>query len=81
MSVSTTAALPALVDEYPPGIARPHRFGPNPKLQGREARLEDRLEHDLHRGLHDPVTYPGPDLHRQATTSFRSGHNRWTITS
>ena len=24
---------------------------------------------------------PGPDLHRQATTSFRSGHDRWTITS
>jgi hypothetical protein len=24
---------------------------------------------------------PGPDSHRQATTSFRSGHNRWTITS
>ena len=24
---------------------------------------------------------PGPDFHRQATTSFRSGHDRWTITS
>jgi hypothetical protein len=24
---------------------------------------------------------PGPDSHRQATTSFRSGHDRWTITS
>jgi hypothetical protein len=24
---------------------------------------------------------PGPDSHRQATTSFRSGHNRWTTTS
>jgi hypothetical protein len=28
-----------------------------------------------------PWRLPGPDFHRQATTSFRSGHNRWTITS
>ena len=28
-----------------------------------------------------PWRLPGPDLHRQATTSFRSGHDRWTITS
>ncbi|GDY34105.1 hypothetical protein GTS_57380 [Gandjariella thermophila] len=24
---------------------------------------------------------PGPDSHRQATTSFRPSHDRWTITS
>jgi hypothetical protein len=24
---------------------------------------------------------PGPDSHRQATTSFRPRHDRWTITS
>ena len=24
---------------------------------------------------------PGPDFHRQATTSFPSGHDLWTITS
>jgi len=28
-----------------------------------------------------PWRLPGPDFHRQATTSFRSGHDRWTITS
>ena len=28
-----------------------------------------------------PWRLPGPDFHRLATTSFRSGHNRWTITS
>ena len=28
-----------------------------------------------------PWQLPGPDFHRQATTSFRSGHDRWTITS
>jgi hypothetical protein len=28
-----------------------------------------------------PWRLPGPDSHRQATTSFRSGHDRWTITS
>jgi len=28
-----------------------------------------------------PWRLPGPDFHRQATTSFRSGHDRYTITS
>jgi hypothetical protein len=28
-----------------------------------------------------PWRLPGPDSHRQATTSFRSGHDRWTTTS
>jgi hypothetical protein len=28
-----------------------------------------------------PWRLPGPDLHRLATTSFRPGHDRWTITS
>ena len=35
------------------------RFGRNPKLHRQEVRLEDRLEHDLHRGLHDPVADRG----------------------
>ena len=49
------AALPALIDEYLQGIVRrPLRAEPETARQ--EIRLEDRLEHDLHRGLHDPVT-------------------------
>ena len=35
------------------------RPGRNPKLHGQEARLEDRLEHDLRGSLHDPVADSG----------------------
>ena len=33
------------------------RFGRNPKEHGNISAWQDRLEHDLHRGLHDPVTH------------------------
>src|SRR5437762_5667628 len=49
------AAPPALINEYLQGIVRrPPRAEPETNRQ--EVRLEDRLEHDLQRGLHDPVT-------------------------
>ncbi len=49
------AAPRALVNEHLQGILlRPPRAEPEADRQ--EACLEDRLEHDLHRGLHDPVT-------------------------
>src|SRR5712671_6881927 len=49
------AALRALIDEHLQGILlRPLRAEPETARQ--EARLEDRLKHDLHRGRHDPVT-------------------------
>src|SRR5215470_10603178 len=48
------AAPPALINEHLQGIMRrPPRAEPETGRQ--EIRLEDRLEHDLHRGLHDPV--------------------------
>ena len=36
---------------------------------------------DTAAGDRAPWRLPGPDFHRQTTTSFRSGHDRWTITS
>jgi site-specific DNA recombinase len=49
------AAPRALVNEHLQGIVRrPPRAEPEAARQ--EIGLEDRLEHDLHRGLHDPVT-------------------------
>ena len=51
-------ALPALIDEHLQGIVRrPLRTEPETARQ--EIRFEDRLEHDLHRGLHDPVPHRG----------------------
>ena len=48
------AAPPALINEHLQGIVRrPSRAEPEAGRQ--EVRLEDRLEHDLHGGLHDPV--------------------------
>ena len=46
------------------------RFGPEPERARQEVGLEDRLEHDLHRRLHDPVTDRGIDSGR---CSSRSG--------
>ena len=52
------ATPPALIDEHLQGIVRrPPRAEPETNRQ--EIRLEDRLEHDLQRGLHDPVTNRG----------------------
>jgi hypothetical protein len=49
------AAPRALIDEHLQGIVRrPLRAEPETARQ--EIGLEDRLEHDLHRRLHDPVT-------------------------
>ena len=48
------AAPRALIDEHLQGIVlRPPRAEPEAGWQ--EIRLEDRLKHDLHSGLHDPV--------------------------
>ena len=55
-SVSTTQRLP--LNDSSKSTCRPScapRFGRNPNEHGSEVRLKDRLEHDLHRGLHDPV--------------------------
>jgi hypothetical protein len=48
------------------------RLGRNPKLKRQEIGLEDRLEHDLHRSLRDPVTDRG-DRQRPALTAARLG--------
>ena len=49
------AAPPALIDEHLQRIV--HRPpGPEPKRGRQHVSLEDRLEHDLQRRLHDPVT-------------------------
>jgi hypothetical protein len=49
------AAPPGLIDEHLQGIVR-RAPRPEPETARQEARLEDRLKHDLQRGLHDPVT-------------------------
>ena len=50
--------LPGLIDEHLQGIVRrPLRAEPETARQ--EVRFEDRLEHDLHRGLHDAATHRG----------------------
>ena len=52
------AAPPALINEYLQGVVRrPLRAEPEAGWQ--EVRLKDRLEHDLRRGLHDPVADRG----------------------
>jgi hypothetical protein len=52
------ASPPGLVDEYLQGIMRrPARS--EPKRAVEHVGFEDRLEHDLHRRLHDPVTHRG----------------------
>ena len=52
------AAPPALINEYLQGVVRrPLRAEPEAGWQ--EVRFEDRLEHDLRRGLHDPVADRG----------------------
>jgi hypothetical protein len=64
-------SLPGLIDEDLQGIARrPLRAEPETARQ--EIRLEDRLEHDLHRGLHDPVADRG-DRQRPALAAPRLG--------
>ena len=45
---------PRLVDQDLQPIMRT-ALGPKPEAAGQHVRLEDRLEHDLHRGLHDPI--------------------------
>ena len=65
-------ALPALIDEHLQGIVRrPLRTEPETARQ--EIRFEDRLEHDLHRGLHDPVPHRS-DRQRPALTTARLGN-------
>ena len=49
------AAPPGLIDEDLEGVVR-RAFRAEPETARQQVRLEDRLEHDLHRGLHDPVT-------------------------
>jgi len=34
------------------------RFGRDTEATRQEVRLEDRLKHDLHSGLHDPASIP-----------------------
>src|SRR4051812_29699374 len=50
------ATPPGLIDEHLQGVVR-RPFRPEPKRTGQHVSLEDRLEHDLDRGLHDPVTH------------------------
>ena len=52
------AAPPALIDEHLQGVVR-RAPGTEPEAARQEVRLEDRLEHDLQRGLHDPVADRG----------------------
>ncbi len=62
-------ALPGLIHEDLQGIVRrPPRAEPETARQ--EVRLEDRLEHDLAGGLHDPVTDRG-DRQRPALAAAR----------
>jgi site-specific DNA recombinase len=48
----------ALIGEHLQGVVR-RQPGPEPEAARQEPRLEDRLEHDLQRGLHDAVTNSG----------------------
>ena len=48
------------------------RFGPEPEAARQQVRLEDRLEHDLHGGLHDPVADRG-DRQRSPLVAARLG--------
>ena len=66
------AAPRALIDEHLQGIVRrPLRAEPEAAVQ--EVRLEDRLEHDLHRGLHDPVPNREESTAAAARPSTRLG--------
>jgi hypothetical protein len=63
-----------LVDEHLQGIVRCASRA-EPERARQHVRFEDRLEHDLHRGLHDPVAHrrnrQRPDL---VTTRLRDEH-------
>ena len=63
------AAPPALVDEHLQGVVR-RALRAEPETARQEVRLEDRLEHDLHRGFHDTIT---DRRNRQRTPLARTG--------
>ena len=60
MSVSTTQRRPCHDSSMSTCKAScAERLGRNPKLHGRKSASKDRLERDLHSGLHDPVADSG----------------------